>query len=130
MDYQNPIVCTNYEEITALIPMITRWYQDGTFVHFIKQEHMNENCNLIQDSFKVIFIPADLEQAARIIINQYNEHFPPREDDEDDNDDEDYNDEEDYNDDEVDDNDDDVDNEVDPQIAFTCPACGVLTLGN
>ena len=83
---------------------------------------MNEHCNLIQDSFKVIFIPADLEQAAIIIINQYNEHFPPRDDDEDDNDDEDYNDDE--------DDDDDDDNEVDPQMAFTCPACGVLLLGN
>ena len=82
-----------------------------------------KNCNVIQDSFKVIFIPDDLKQAAKIIINLYNEHFPPREDDEDDND-------EDDNDEEVDDNDDDVDNEVDPQVAFTCPACGVLTLGN
>ena len=127
MDYQNPIVCTNYEEINALIPMITGWYQDGTFVHFIKQEHMYENCNLMQDSLdpaiKLIFISADLEQAARIIINQYNEHFPPREDDEDDND-------EDDNDEEVDDNDDDIDNEVYPQVAFTCSACGVSTLGN
>ena len=77
----NQIVCLTYKQITALVPMIRQWYKEGIFVHFIRLEHMNANCSIKEDSkypcIKVIFITADLEQAARNIINQYNEHFNP-----------------------------------------------------
>ena len=103
MNQESPIVCTTYEEINSLIPLITQWYNAGCYVHFLNLEHMNGNCNFIQDSYKVIFITADLKQAARIIINLYNEHFRDEEDDDD-------------------------ETEVDPEIAFTCPVCDILTL--
>ena len=100
MNQESPIVCTTYEEIQSLIPLITQWYNAGCYVYFLNLDHMNGNCNFIQDSYKVIFITAELKQAARIIINLYNEHFRDEEDDDD----------------------------VDPEMAFTCPVCDILTL--
>ena len=69
------------------------------------------------DNTITIFIPVELKQAARIIINEYNNHFCVNEDDEDDDNDEDDGDE-----------DDGDESTIDPTIAFTCPACSVLTL--
>ena len=116
MNQESPIVCTTYEEINSLIPLITQLYNAGCYVHFLNLDHMNENCNFIQDSYKVIFITANLKQAAKIIINLYNEHFPPKDDEDDEDDDDD------------DEEDDDDETEVDPEIAFTCPVCDILTL--
>ena len=99
MNQESPIVCTRHEEIQSLVPLITQWYNAGCYVYFLNLDHMNGNCNFIQDTYKVIFIAAELKQAARVIINLYNEHFRNEEDD-----------------------------DIDPEMAFTCPVCSILTL--
>ena len=112
----NSIVCLNYSEITQLIPFITNCYNNGNYVHFLNILHQELNCSLLENTV-TIFIPVELRQAARIIINEYNNHFCVNEDDEDDDDEDDDNDE-----------DDGDENTMDPTIAFTCPACCVLPL--
>ena len=111
------IVCLTHSELENQIPFITNCYNNSTYVHFINVLHQNMNCSLLENTI-TIFIPVELKQAARIIINEYNNHFCVHEDDEDDDDNE------------EDDGDDDDGDEstIDPTIAFTCPACNVLTL--
>ena len=121
------IVCLTYSEIENQMPFITNSYNNGKYVHFLNLTHQNMNCPFIENTI-IIFIPVELKQAANIIINQYNYHFCVNEDDDDDDD----NDEDDGDEDDDDDNDEDDGDEddaaIDPIIAFTCPACSVLTL--
>ena len=113
MNQGSYIVCLTYSEIEHQIPFITKSYNNGKYVHFLNVQHQNMNCPFIENTI-TIFIPVELKQAARIIINEYNNHFCVNEDDEDDDDNEDDGDEDDA--------------AIDPTIAFTCPACSVLTL--
>ena len=123
MNQEFSIVCETHLEITNLIPFITQWYNTGKYVHFLNVEHKNLNCFLMGNNYIVIFIPVELKQAAKIIINEYNNHFHVNEDDEDDD-----NDVDDDNDEDDGDEEDDDETKIDPIIAFTCPACSVLTL--
>ena len=84
------IVCLTYSEIENQIPFITNSYNNGKYGHFLNVIHQNMNCFLIENTI-TIFIPVELKQAARIIINEYNNHFCVNEDDEDDDNDEDDN---------------------------------------
>ena len=76
MNQESSIVCASHKDITELIPFITQWYNSGKYVHFLNLEHKNLNCFLMESNYIVIFIPVDLKQAAKIIINEYNNHFP------------------------------------------------------
>ena len=147
MNQENAIECSTYSEIEELMAFITECYNNGIYVHFINRNHRNINCYAIEKT-QIIYIPSELRQAAKIIINAYNEHFCMNENDDDDddnneNDDKDnehfcMNEDDDDDDDDNNENDDDEheqydekqneENYIDSNIAFTCPACNILSL--
>ena len=101
MDQKTYYMCTTHAELQSLIPLITECYNNGCFVYFLNLNHQEGTCTYIEENYIVIFIDAQLKQAARAIINLYNEHFRLTDEDGD---------------------------EIDPQRAFTCPICNILTL--
>ena len=113
MNQESAIVCSTYSEITGLIPFITKCYNTGIYVHFLNINHKNLNCYAIEKT-KIIYIPSALKQAATIVMNEYNNHFCINENDDDDH----HNNENEQN----------EENYIDSNIAFTCPACNILTL--
>ena len=136
--YKDAIMCSTYPELTELIPLITQSYNSGIYVHFINNIHQGVNCYAIENT-QIIYIPSSLRQAARIVINLYNEHFGMNENDDDDDDNNDDNDDDnsesnDEHEENNENNESDEENEqheesfIDENIAFTCPACHIQTL--
>ena len=75
-----------HEDITALVPIVTQLYMKNIAVHFCQIQHRAVLCtdgaNLLHTGnhplIKVIYISPRLQEAAKVIIRQLRDTFPPQ----------------------------------------------------
>ena len=95
-------IVEEFEQLNGLILPLTQDYMKQIKIHFCKLSHRDVICSSYAEMMHdgthpyvtIVYIPANLEAGARVIINQLREHFP----NEDDN--------------------------YDEEFILTCPGCG------
>ena len=74
-----------HEDITSLVPRLTKLYMENIAVHFCQIRHRDVLCTDGADMLhtgkhpliKVVYIAPDLQAAAKVIIQQLKDIFPP-----------------------------------------------------